>query len=155
MVELNKKVFERLEKALPGSVVLDDKAGTVTLIGWRLEKFEDAGTNEDKANNIKHDPNRSGTSGVSRNLPVGPVEIVEQKLLLVRMVDPLANSPEKNTGRNHSGNACGIGGEKASTVEKEHKGTGNNQHFVPVIKCQLCQRIIHFFHQVFKRRKTQ
>ncbi|NIC29327.1 hypothetical protein [Serratia plymuthica] len=155
MVGLNRKNFEQFEKASPGSVILDDEAGTVTLIGWQLEKFEDTGTYEEKANNIECNSNGFDASGVSGNLPVGLIEIVEQKLLLVGVVNPFTNSPEKDTCREHCSHCSGIGGQETTSIEEKHEGASNNQHLIPVVKGQLRQRIIHLFHRVFKRHKAQ
>jgi hypothetical protein len=153
--ENGREFFERLEMLVPGSVKFDEKSGSVTLIGWKLEKFEDTKTDEHKTDNIECYANRFGAPGMSRNLPIRPVEIIKQELLLIRVVDPFTKPPEEDPGRNGCGGSSGVRGKKASTIENENKSTGNDQHFVPVIKSQLCKRIIHFFRRIIRGIKAQ
>lgn len=155
MVDLNRKDFELLEKTYPGTVVFNDAAGSVTLVGWKLEQLEDAGAQEQETNNIEHDSDGARIPGVSREFPVRSIESVEQQSFLVGVIDPLAHTPEKNAGRENSCRCGRVGREKTCSIEKKDKGASNDQHLVPVIKGQFRQRVIHFFLRVFKRQTGQ
>lgn len=153
--ENGRECFERLERLVPGSVKFDEKSGSVTLIGWKLEKFEDTKTDERQTDNIECDAYGFGAPGMSRNLPIGPVKIIKQELLLVRVVDPFTKPPEENSCRNGCGGSSGVRGKKTTACENENKSTGDDQHFVPVIKSQLCKRIIHYFRRIIRGIKAQ
>lgn len=150
-----REFFGRLERLVPGSVKFDEKSGSVTLIGWKLEKFEDTKTDERQTDNIECDAYGFGAPGMSRNLPIRPVKIIKQELLLIRVIYPFTKPPEESSCRNGCSGSSGVRGKKATTCENENKSTGDDQNFVPVIKSQFCKRIIHFSRRIIRGIKVQ
>lgn len=49
-------VLGYLERQYPGSVVIDETTGVITLTGWRLEQFNDTQNNKESAGEVKHQP---------------------------------------------------------------------------------------------------
>ncbi|CQR09417.1 Uncharacterised protein [Yersinia enterocolitica] len=141
--------LKELERLSPGSVRVNEKTGVVTLIGWRSEQFIDAESDESKATNIKNNTCEPCIAPVSRNFCADSTSGIENKLFLVGMIDPFANTPENTTERNKCSCGCGISFKHSGAIKHEHEGTSSNQYLVPVVKSKFRQRVFHLISRLF------
>lgn len=143
-------MFTELEREVPGSVIRGAD-GSITLIGWHLEELDDSEDDQRKADHIEYVAHRVGFAGIALNLPLRPIKRIKHQLLPVRVIQPLSKTPEEDTGRN-AGCCCSwICGKQPSPIEEKNKRSNDNHHFVPVIKSNFCQGVLHFFTRLFSR----
>lgn len=131
-----------LDRQYPGSVVIDEATGSVTLIGWRLEQFNDPESDKDATNNIKRDSCGLRRSRVSGDL-TARAENAGNQNLLVGVVNPLSDTPQSTAERDKSGCSGWVCTEQPGSVNQEHKESASNKHFVPVVKRKLGDRVFH------------
>ena len=141
--------IKRLQELNPKTVRMDEMNRVVTLVGWTFsEKLPDTYSDENEGKDIEHDTDSLGVSRVTRNGGSHPTETVVSEHLLVGMINPLTNTPEKDTKGNESGRARGIGRQYSSTVQQKNECSSDNQNLVPVVEGQFRQRVIHFIHRL-------
>ncbi|SUX99636.1 Uncharacterised protein [Citrobacter youngae] len=140
-----------LDRQYPGSVVIDEATGSVTLIGWRLEQFNDPENDKDATNNIKRDSCGLRRSRVSGDL-TARAENAGNQNLLVGVVNPFADSPQSATKGNESSTCCRVCSEDPGSIHQEDKESASNKHFVPVVKRKFSDRVFHILsHLMFWR----
>lgn len=137
------KVLDSLEHRYPGSVALDESTGTATLTGWVLEQFNDTQGDENGADNIECDPRRACRSRVSGDLTTGATKDAGNQDFLVRVIDPLTNTPQSTAERDKSGCGGWVCTEQPGSVNQEHKESACNKYFVPVVKRKFSDRVFH------------
>lgn len=141
--------IKRLQALNPKTVRVDEMNRVVTLVGWTFsEKLPDTYSDENEGKGIEHDSDSLGVSRVTRNGGSHPTYPVVSEHLLVGMINPLTNTPEKDTKGNESGRTRRIGRKNASTIQQKNECSGDNQNFVPVVEGQFRQRVIHFIHRL-------
>lgn len=143
--------LSELEREFPGSVIINESTGSITLVGWTLEQLDDAENDEGGSCQVKGDAERFGLSRMSGKLSVGAVKGIEQKSLLVRMIDPLTNTPENATKRSECRSCSRVCLEDSGAVQEKHKCPSHDQDFVPVIKGKFGQRVFHYLSRLFFR----
>lgn len=140
-----------LDRQYPGSVVIDEATGSVTLIGWHLEQFNDPDSDKDAANNIKRDSCGLRRSRVSGDL-TARAENAGNQDLPVGVANPLPDTPQSTAERDKSGCSGWVCTEQPGSVNQEHKESTSDKNFVPVVKCKFSDRVFHILsHLMFWR----
>lgn len=137
------KALDNLEFRFPGSVVIDEKTGAITLIGWRLEQFNDPENDKAAADNIKCDSRRLCCSRVSGDLAAWSTKGIRDQNFPVGVINPFADAPQSATKGNKTSCRCRVRGQYPSSVNQKHKESTCNKHFVPVVKSKFGDRIFH------------
>lgn len=135
-------VLGNLESQYPGSVVIDETTGSVTLIGWHQEQFNDPESDKNATDNIKRDSCGLRRSRVSGDL-TARTENAGNQDLLVGMVNPFSDTPQGATEGNKPCRCSRICGQDSGSVNQKHKESACNKYFVPVVKRKFGDRVFH------------
>jgi hypothetical protein len=136
-------VLDNLEHKYPGSVVIDETTGAITLIGWRLEQFNYAQDDKSAADNIKGDSRGLYRSRVSGDLTAGATKGTRNQHLSVRMVNPLTDTPKGAAKGNKPRRCRRVCSQDSGSVNQKNKESTSNEHFIPVVKRQFRYRVFH------------
>lgn len=140
---INLDALRALEKIKPGSVIVDDKSKTVTLIGWNLEQFNHANRDHCYAQDIHEDAKEVRASKVSAESADDAAKIIEVEPGLQRVINPLTDTPQSAPERNQCSCGCRVGRKNPRPVDQKHKEPASYEDFIPVIKRKIGDRVFH------------